>query len=203
MSRHTIQPGKKPSYRVYVGWDRMLETFYGQVYDLESEAECGSPIFWIGAGREETPTTAELRERLREYADIPDELVAELEGDRAGEPYSPLSDLRRKLGDEVLFYCASRAEREPLFKPGKLSYTAEAAEELVKAKTSPDELLARHLIGDWGELCKNEAARKEYELAAKAGEQMMSAHKLTTGAVLFVITASDRSETTIMKWSDN
>jgi hypothetical protein len=57
-------------------------------------------------------------------------------------------------------------------------------------------LLARHSVGDWGDLAEED--RRENELSLVQGFRLLSAYHLTTGVKIWVITESDRSATTIL-----
>lgn len=87
--------------------------------------------------------------------------------------------------------------KKPLFELGVEVSTPEAMKELRKARVSNDELLKRHVRGDWGDL--SQADREENELAIKKGYRILSAYTLPTGQKIWVITEADRSATTILK----
>lgn len=57
-------------------------------------------------------------------------------------------------------------------------------------------LLARHLTGDWGEV--SEADWMENDDAVEFGGRIVSAYTLPGGPQIWVITAPDRSVTTIL-----
>lgn len=87
--------------------------------------------------------------------------------------------------------------KKPLFSLGRTLITPGAIEVLENAGISGLELLARHLSGDWGDLCK--ADKEENELSLKEGFRILSSYTLTTGQRLWVITEADRSATTILR----
>ncbi len=61
-------------------------------------------------------------------------------------------------------------------------------------------LLARHLLGDWGDLDQSDAAQNE--AALKSGEaRLFSAYETESGKV-WIITEWDRSVTTILRPDD-
>jgi len=60
--------------------------------------------------------------------------------------------------------------------------------------------LVRHAKGDWGDLCKEDAA--ENEDALKVGNRLMSVYKLKDDQKIYIITEWDRSVTTILWPSD-
>ncbi|MES2466351.1 MAG: hypothetical protein V4675_03530 [Verrucomicrobiota bacterium] len=69
----------------------------------------------------------------------------------------------------------------------------------VRAAMTTDEIaaaLARHLSGDWGEICAEDAATNED--AVEGGGQIMSLYTSASGIVYWVITESDRSVTTLL-----
>ena len=82
------------------------------------------------------------------------------------------------------------------FQPGYLTATPGALEVLEDAKQSPMEFVQRHLAGDFGEVCAEDAA--ENELSIKKGFRILSAYRTNKGVRIWVITESDRSATTIL-----
>ena len=58
------------------------------------------------------------------------------------------------------------------------------------------ELLRRHLSGDWGDL--SEADQRENEYSVKRALRIFSAYQLPDGDRIWIITAADRSATTIL-----
>jgi hypothetical protein len=85
---------------------------------------------------------------------------------------------------------------EPLFDLGQVVGTPGALRALEGAEQHPLELLARHVTGDWGDLCDGDKA--ENELSLEAGLRVFSAYKLSSGVKVWVITEADRSVTTIL-----
>jgi hypothetical protein len=79
---------------------------------------------------------------------------------------------------------------------GQTLATPGALEALNQAGQSPDEFLARHQGGDWGDLCDEDKA--ENELSLKEGFRLFSAYELNTDVRVWVITEADRSATTIL-----
>ena len=82
------------------------------------------------------------------------------------------------------------------FSLGQTLATPGALEALQAAGQDPSELLARHVVGDWGDL--DEEDKQENELSLKQGFRLLSAYHLATGVKIWVITESDRSATTIL-----
>jgi hypothetical protein len=84
-----------------------------------------------------------------------------------------------------------------LFSLGQIVATPGALSALGDDGTSVEDLLNRHVTGDWGELCEED--RQENELSITQGFRILSAYKLPrTGVKLWVITEADRSATTLL-----
>jgi hypothetical protein len=82
------------------------------------------------------------------------------------------------------------------FKPGFLTATPGALEALEDAKQSPTEFLARHMNGDYGEVCKADA--EENELSIREGFRILSVYRTNKGVKIWLLTEADRSATTIL-----
>jgi hypothetical protein len=82
------------------------------------------------------------------------------------------------------------------FPLGRIVATPGAIAAMGKADTDPLILLARHAIGDWGELCTQDREMNQEALAR--GGRLMSVYTLTSGAKLWCITEADRSATTLL-----
>jgi hypothetical protein len=54
----------------------------------------------------------------------------------------------------------------------------------------------RHVVGDWGEVSKEDWA--ENELSLREGFRLFSVYHATNGARFWVITEADRSSTTVL-----
>ena len=74
----------------------------------------------------------------------------------------------------------------PRFSLGQLVATPAALEALQKAGQSPAEFLARHQIGDWGEV--DNADKKANDEALVNGERLLSAYRTRLGTKLWIIT---------------
>jgi hypothetical protein len=83
-----------------------------------------------------------------------------------------------------------------LFPAGQIVATPGALALLEQTHRSPLELLARHLRGDWGELCQDD--KTENELSLKHGFRLMSSYQVTDAEKLWIITEADRSVTTLL-----
>jgi hypothetical protein len=93
---------------------------------------------------------------------------------------------------------ADAALRRPKnkFELGSVFVTPKASRALEEADQSPDEFLARHESGDWGEVGSMES--KENELSLCKGYRVFSIYKLCTGEEIWIITQPDRSATTVL-----
>lgn len=49
MSRHTLIPND-PNHEVVVGWDKGLEDFFIQVFDIQKSAETGEDVLAVSLG---------------------------------------------------------------------------------------------------------------------------------------------------------
>jgi hypothetical protein len=88
------------------------------------------------------------------------------------------------------------AERPPRFALGRVFATPRALAVLAVAGRMPNEYLARHQAGDWGDLTAEDA--QENELALQAGYRLLSAYDLGNGMRIWLITESDRSASTLL-----
>jgi len=84
----------------------------------------------------------------------------------------------------------------PLFPAGQIVATPGALALLEQANRSPLEFLARHLRGDWGDLCHED--KTENELSLKHGLRLLSSYPVTETEKLWIITEADRSVTTLL-----
>ena len=83
--------------------------------------------------------------------------------------------------------------------PAKFAAGQQVATPAVMEKVSEKEMkqaLAKHLSGDWGELCEED--REANEIALIEGTRLLSVYTATDGATFWVITEADRSVTTFL-----
>jgi hypothetical protein len=66
--------------------------------------------------------------------------------------------------------------KKPLFKPGQILATPGCLQKLEEAGESFGELLQRHLAGDWGVVCAEDAEANNQSL--KDGSRLLSAYVL-------------------------
>ncbi len=86
--------------------------------------------------------------------------------------------------------------RKPLFDLGQLVATPGALAALEKSGQSAMEFLSRHVTGDWGEIPEED--RKENHFSLEKGFRLMSSYRTTANDVVWVITESSRSHTTLL-----
>src|ERR1700729_3809308 len=87
--------------------------------------------------------------------------------------------------------------KSPLFPLGQVVATPRALAALEKAGQQPQEFLARHVHGDWGDLCDED--RNENRLSLEQGFRLLRSYRTCAGhAKVWVITEADRSVTTIL-----
>jgi hypothetical protein len=82
------------------------------------------------------------------------------------------------------------------FPLGRIVATPGALAALAAAGQSPHEFLARHICGDWGDLCEND--REENEVSLRTGCRLLSAYHTVLGEKLWLITEADRSATVML-----
>ena len=82
------------------------------------------------------------------------------------------------------------------FPLGRLVTTPGALRALLQAKQSPTEFPARHVTGDWGDLCAEDVAENEYAVAHQL--RILSSYTTASRDRLWVITEADRSATTFL-----
>lgn len=85
MTRHYLTP-KNPQLAdvVLVGYDRMLSTFYTQVYKRTDDDP--TMVVWEGDSHGQLPRTDQVIDLVRDHAYIPDELWYALDDDRFFAP---------------------------------------------------------------------------------------------------------------------
>ena len=86
--------------------------------------------------------------------------------------------------------------KSPLFPLGQVVATPGALAALEKAGQQPQDFLARHIHGDWGDLCDED--RNENQLSLEQGFRLLSSYRTLADVTLYVITEADRAITTIL-----
>ena len=88
------------------------------------------------------------------------------------------------------------------FKLGKTVITPGAIEALSKSNQLPDSFLNRHITGDWGELCQEDAQLNNEAISHEGNidkqQRVMSIYKTSKNETIWIITEWDRSVTTIL-----
>ena len=84
----------------------------------------------------------------------------------------------------------------PKFPLGQIVATPGALQALARAGQSPWDFLARHVRGDYGDVCEED--RRENELALQQGFRLLSVYTTKAGETLWVISEADRSATTLL-----
>jgi len=96
-------------------------------------------------------------------------------------------------------------QRVSRFELGELCYTPGAQDVLNRYQVNPFDLIARHVRGDWGAVCPEDAQANEEAL--RFGARLMSVYELPAPpldsatrdpAKVWLITEADRSVTTIL-----
>ena len=78
---------------------------------------------------------------------------------------------------------------------GRVVATPGALRLLMEARARPFDYLARHALGDWGDLCAFD--RRQNEIALRDGYRVFSSYDVSAERV-WIITEADRSITTIL-----
>lgn len=83
---------------------------------------------------------------------------------------------------------------KPKFSLGRVVATPGALEALEKAGQSPSDYLDKHVGGDWGTVCDEDAELND--LSLQDGSRILSAYKLNDGTKIWVITdaANDQGQ---------
>ena len=83
-----------------------------------------------------------------------------------------------------------------LFPLGQIVATPGAIDALARANQQPQDFLARHVAGDWGEVGREDQDENEYSL--QHGFRLLSSYRTAVGEKLWLITEADRSATTLL-----
>jgi hypothetical protein len=85
---------------------------------------------------------------------------------------------------------------QSLFPLGQVVATPGALAALRDTDHAAEMFLARHAVGDWGDICADD--RRENELSLREGFRLFSVYTLKDGQKLWIITEADRSVTTLL-----
>jgi len=78
--------------------------------------------------------------------------------------------------------------KKPLFNLGAVVATPDCLDLLSSVGVAPRQLLARHIVGDWGDLDPEDAALND--AALKDGSRIFSAYTLSNNERVWVITSA-------------
>jgi len=84
----------------------------------------------------------------------------------------------------------------PRFALGPIVATPAALSALNDAGENALPYLARHVRGDWGEICDEDKKKNGFSVAN--GFRILSAYTLTTRVKIWIITEADRSSTCVL-----
>lgn len=99
----------------------------------------------------------------------------------------------------------TQAKALPRFELGQLYHTPGVQDVLQRYQINPFDLVERHVRGDWGDVCPEDA--RANELALKHGSRLLSSYELQPPKIagqtlapvkVWIITEADRSVTTIL-----
>lgn len=88
MSRHQLPartdlPGAPRNLEIVVGWDGPLQSYFGQVIDLDADEESdGRTLVWLGTGWKAEPSPRRVLDALKPWAVSPYILFETLMADR-------------------------------------------------------------------------------------------------------------------------
>lgn len=91
---------------------------------------------------------------------------------------------------------ASTVRPSPRFAPGRIFATPAVVDALTGTSTSINDLVNRHVCGDWGDL--SEADCQQNELSVATNRRILSSYVISGALTVWLITESDRSATTIL-----
>lgn len=92
------------------------------------------------------------------------------------------------------------AEGEQLFELGAIVATPGALRLMLTNGVQPQDLLKRHVTGDWSEMDADDQATNHE--AIKHGARIFSAYRVSPSTRILAITESDRSVTTFLRPED-
>ncbi|AMP12014.1 putative type I restriction-modification system [Collimonas arenae] len=90
----------------------------------------------------------------------------------------------------------SPAKGKPLFSLGQVVATRGALNAMIELGVSPDELIHRHITGDWGDLGAED--QQQNLLAIRSGMRIFCSYKISASTKIWIITEADRSSTTLL-----
>ncbi len=85
---------------------------------------------------------------------------------------------------------------KPKFSLGRVVATPGALAALKVSGQTPDQLLRRHVTGDWGDISPEDRHANDDALAS--GARLLSSYRTSLGIKIWIITEADRSATTLL-----
>lgn len=85
----------------------------------------------------------------------------------------------------------------PRFELGRLLSTPGAIALMQDSQVDPMSLLRRHVRGDWGTVCAEDALSNE--AALQCGDRLLSSYLMPGGGLIWIITEADRSATACLR----
>jgi hypothetical protein len=86
--------------------------------------------------------------------------------------------------------------RVPIFGLGRIVATPRALHAILASNECLVVFVARHLLGDWGDVLPTESDRNDG--AARSGGHLLSEYPLRNGQRIWIVTEADRSQTTVL-----
>ena len=91
-------------------------------------------------------------------------------------------------------------ESKVLFLLGNVYLTVGAREALEESNQTATEFLAKHQLGDYGDICEDD--KRENELSVKEGFRILSSYKTLKGVKIWIITEADRTSSCLLLLED-
>ena len=88
-----------------------------------------------------------------------------------------------------------------MFPLGQTIITGAALKLLQETGISPESLIQRHVLGDWGDMTDSD--KKTNDLAVEMGGRILSAYNIPDGTVVWVTTDPQRETTTVLLPGEN
>ncbi len=85
---------------------------------------------------------------------------------------------------------------KPLFVLGEVSLTQGADALMSEGKLDVNNLINRHVSGDWSDMCEDDQLENKHAVAC--GDRIFSSFKLSETQNVWIITEWDRSATTVL-----
>lgn len=103
--------------------------------------------------------------------------------------FPPTPILPNRARSAFCFLETDMTETFPRFAPGQIVATPGALALLTQHGVSPNTILRRHLAGDWGTLCSDDAALNDEAL--RDGSRILSSYLIAPGVTVWIITDAE------------